>query len=73
MLTTFESENMNIVQGDFMFFIADIITMGVQYGSRTTMCANLTSADAKADRVANLAKYGKSKGLTAGQYDASSL
>lgn len=64
---------MEIVQGDFMFFIADIFTMGVQYGTRTEMCANLTSQDAQADPVANLAKYGKYKGLSVGQYDSAAL
>jgi len=29
--------------GDFMFFVADTFTMGVQYGQRTEMCDYLTS------------------------------
>lgn len=54
-----------------MFYIADIFTMGVQYGTRTAMCKNLTSAGG--DTLENLAKYGMSKHVAAWQYDASTL
>jgi hypothetical protein len=33
---TFENQAMD--NGDFMFYIADTFTMGVQYGSRSSMC-----------------------------------
>ena len=35
MLQHFGATNMDVVYGDFMFYIADIFTMGIQYGSRT--------------------------------------
>lgn len=31
----------DVNHGDFMFYVADIFTMGVQYGDRTGMCAYL--------------------------------
>lgn len=56
-----------------MFFIADIFTMGVQYGTRTEMCALITSEDFQSDPLENLAAYGFSKGLSVAQYDAIAL
>ena len=73
MLEKFGATNMNIVQGDFMFFIADIFTMGVQYGTRTEMCALITSEDFQIDPLTNLSAYGVSKGLSVAQYDAIAL
>ena len=29
--------------GDFMWYVSDIFTMGVQYGGRTDLCARLNS------------------------------
>jgi hypothetical protein len=40
-----------------MFMIADIFTMGVQYGQRTDMCDMLTSESFKEDPWKNLAIY----------------
>lgn len=35
--------NSGIDNGDFMFFIADIFTEGIQYGGRSEMCNLLSS------------------------------
>jgi len=35
----FNNKNPNINHGDFMWFISDVFTMGVQYGHRKDMCA----------------------------------
>jgi len=63
MLQTFGAENMNIVQGDFMYFIADHFAGPIQHGQRVQMCTNITGTDAQSDPLGNLAKYGKSIGL----------
>mmetsp|Transcript_657 Transcript_657/g.888 ORF Transcript_657/g.888 Transcript_657/m.888 type:complete len:243 (-) Transcript_657:206-934(-) len=59
---------------DFFFFYADIFTMGVQYGTRVDMCANLTAAEGEKDAlmkaVAALATNG---GVSYDQYDAKAL
>jgi len=73
MLLKFGAQNMNIVQGDFMFYIADTFTMGVQYGHRGEMCTNITSADAQSDPLGNLAKYAMGRGVSVAQYDAVAL
>lgn len=73
MLRKFGSTSLDIVQGDFMFYIADIFTMGVQYGARTDMCTLLTSQDFQQDPMTNLYKYGADKGLSVAQYDAMAL
>jgi len=33
------NENPDVEYFDFMFYVADIFTMGVQYGTRTQMCS----------------------------------
>ena len=56
-----------------MFFIADIFTMGVQYGQRTQLCDMLTSDSFKEDPFGNLAIYAGIKGVAVSDYDASIL
>lgn len=66
----FANTNVDIVHGDFMFFIADIFTMGVQYGTRTDLCNLITSASFKEDPWANLGIYADIKGVKVADYDA---
>lgn len=73
LLKAFNTDNEDIVQGDFMFYIADIFTMGVQYGTRTEMCELLTSKEFYKDPWKNLYEYGVSRGLDSKQYDAKYL
>lgn len=71
--------NMNATKGmrsdEFFWYVSDIITMGVQYGARTSMCkffsdiANLTFIE----QTVNVSAYAKTKGVTANQYDYMSL
>lgn len=56
-----------------MFFIADIFTMGVQYGTRTEMCDTITSEEFQSDPWNQFAKYASMKGVTIDEYDAKSL
>ena len=52
---------------DFMFYIADIFTISVQYGSRTDMCTQLFTWDLSGDAksIFNQTKtWGDSKGVT---------
>ena len=55
-----------INNADFFFYYADIFTMGVQYGSRVSMCDTLVQAlDQGEDALmAAVAEYAKSKGLS---------
>ena len=53
-----------------MFYIADIFTMGVQYGLRTELCDMLTSAAFKEDPWSNLGKYADSRNVHVQDYDA---
>lgn len=34
----FGNKNLNINLGDFMWYLSDVFTMGVQYGGRIAMC-----------------------------------
>jgi len=45
LLNRFAVINPDITHGDFMWYLADMFTMGVQYGGRTEMCSLLTSKD----------------------------
>lgn len=61
--------------GDFMFYIADIFTLGVQYGGRVELCNILDSiafATPK-EQLPVLQQYAKAKGMFFGQYDRVSL
>lgn len=73
MLKTFKSQNLKVAHGDFMFFVADIFTMGVQYGTRTAMCQLLTSSKFAADPLGQLAAFANTKGVAVEDYDAVSL
>lgn len=73
LFTTFNNNNKDIVIGDFMFFVADIFTMGVQYGHRIEMCELLESDDFNQDPLAGLAKYAEESGVRVSDYDAESL
>ena len=53
-----------------MFFIADIFTMGVQYGTRTLLCNEITSDSFNEDPWGNLAIYANIKGVKVSDYDA---
>ena len=57
--------NPEMKHGDFMFFIADIFTMGVQYGTRTKMCEFIESDEWKRDPIAALGKYAEEKKVSA--------
>ena len=48
------NSNENINHGDFMFYIADIFTLGVQYGQRTELCKMLVSEEFNKDQFAGL-------------------
>jgi len=65
--------NMDIEQGDFMFYIADIFTMGVQYGTRTQMCELIESVEWADDPFSALGAYAIQKGVSADEYDAMAL
>merc|ERR1711893_503664 len=60
--------------GDFFFFYADIFTMGVQYGTRTSMCEKLEAAMGSKDSLMNAtAELAKNGGVTYDGYDAVAL
>jgi len=73
LLNRFAVLNPDITHGDFMWYLADMFTMGVQYGGRTELCALLTSKDFQTDTWRKLYTYGFKKGVTAAQYDAKDL
>ena len=70
---TFNSEGVD--NGDFMFYIADTFTLGVQYGARSELCEIFMSVahmDMKL-QLPVLKQYGDKKGTTLNQYDRTSL
>lgn len=72
-ITAFGGKNPNVVHGDFMFFVADIFTMWVQYGRRTDMCDTILSQSFNLDPIGETAKLREFYGLTSEEYDAASL
>ena len=58
---------------DFMFFIADVFTMYVQYGSRTQLCDKLLADDYKSDPIKAVAKLASDRGVHFADYDAEEL
>ena len=64
--------------GDFMWYISDIFTMGVQYGGRVEMCEKLTNGTFW-DNVTSrynytaYAIYASARGVKIEDYDAESL
>ena len=50
---------MDMVQGDFMYFIADIFAGEVQYGRRTDLCDMIITQDFQADQIQSLANFAK--------------
>ena len=72
-MDTFNYTNVNIHDGDFMFFIADIFTTAVQYGSRTELCATLMTEDFKKDMVKGIADYSALKKVKLEDYDELTL
>jgi hypothetical protein len=58
---------------DFMFFIADVFTMGVQYGTRKEMCEILSTLDFDKDPIGTVAQYAELKKVTFDQYAAYNL
>lgn len=77
--TLFNSKGVN--NFDFMFYIADIFTLGVQYGSRIELCALLTSMkDSDLDKELDmklqlpvLKQYADKKSVSISQYDRNAL
>ena len=61
--------------GDFMWYIADLFTLGVQYGGRTELCNIFTSIAASnmSLQLSVVKQYGDKKGTTLDQYDRVSL
>ena len=58
-----------------MFYIADIFTLGVQYGGRRELCNILTSmenTDIK-QQLPVIQQYGANRGMFLGQYDRVAL
>ena len=62
-------------QGDFMFYLADIFTIGVQYGGRVELCNKMAEIDSMttSDKLQQIREYADKKRVTMGQYDARSL
>jgi len=63
--------------GDFMWYISDIFTMGVQYGGRVEMCVKLTdgtfwdnSTQPLSFNYTAFAVYAKARGVKIEDYDA---
>ena len=70
---TFESEGID--NGDFMFYIADTFTLGVQYGGRTNLCDIFSSiaGSAMSLQLAVVKQYADKHGVTLNQYDRVAL
>lgn len=60
---------------DFFFYLADIYTLGVQYGNRTYLCDFLmeNSGYDMLTQLRAVAKFGKNSGMYYDQYDAVAL
>lgn len=61
--------------GDFMFYVADSFTLGVQYGGRTELCdifTSISNSDMKL-QVPVLKQYADKHGVTLNQYDRVAL
>ena len=65
----FGVNNLDMHPSDFMMFVADIFSSGVQQGKRTKMCSFLTTDDFKKDPVSQLQKLAQSYGMSAADYD----
>ena len=63
----------NIEYGDFMYYVADIFTGGVQGGRRTSMCDRITSDAFKSDIINQTGLLAKDYGMNADDYAASSI
>lgn len=64
--------------GDFMWYISDIFTMGVQYGGRVEMCVKLTDGtfwdnSTSSYNYSAFAVYAVARGVKIEDYDALSL
>ena len=70
---TFDSEGVD--NGDFMFYIADTFTLGVQYGGRTELCDIFTSiaGNPMQLQLPVVKQYADKHGCTLNQYDRVSL
>ena len=58
---------------DFWFYFADIFVMGVQYGTRVSMCEKLEAATDAESLLETVAALGSGAGVSYDQYDAVSL
>lgn len=67
------AENATVNSFDFMFFIADIFTTYVQYGSRTKLCDTLLSKNYTSDPMKTVAKLASDRGVAFSDYDAEAL
>jgi len=71
--SVFDSEGVD--NGDFMFYIADTFTLGVQYGGRTELCdifMSIANSDMKL-QVPVVKQYADKHGVTLNQYDRVAL
>ena len=68
----FNNTNYQMKQGDFQFFIADIFTMGIQYGHRTELCDMLKVAMLHDEYLmfVHVSWYAHDKGVKAEDYDS---
>lgn len=61
--------------GDFMFYVADTFTLGVQYGGRSDLCdifSSIVGNDMKL-QLPVLKQYADQHGVTLNQYDRVAL
>jgi hypothetical protein len=67
--------NQFVDNGDFMFYIADTFTLGVQYGGRTDLCDTFSSIAGSnmTQQIAVVKAYADKHGVTLNQYDRQAL
>jgi hypothetical protein len=65
----------DVQKDEFFFYLADVFTIGVQYGGRTQLCDMLQSISSESflNQLRALKSYADSKGVLLYQYDSSSL
>ena len=56
-----------------MFWVADVFTTGIQYGSKEDQCSTITEEGFRRDQWKNFGIYAKKHGVNADDYDRVAL
>jgi hypothetical protein len=73
MFKDLQVENQDINIGDLMFWVADVFTTGIQYGSRDDQCSTIIEEGFRRNLFRNFGIYAAKHNVFASDYDRVAL